>query len=232
MAMTMLADAPDRLAAERLIARLDASNAPIDDVAIDTALGLRVEIVEAGFNTLTLLDRYGVQRFAKGDLCYQAVRAFYRALQPELRRARPPRLLDLGSGYGRFGLYGALRHGVTLHGIELVAERAVEAARAARALGLESLSYEAGDVLAAPWPTADVYLMMNAVLPDLLAPVLARLEVEARRRRIIVASISTSNQGFAQAEWLRELDIVVEGWEPRELRIWESIQAPYATAEH
>lgn len=222
MAVTMYADMPDRLAAKRLIARLDASNAPIDDAAIDAELGLRVETVEAEFNTLTLLDRYGVQRFAKGDLSYQAVRAFYRVLKPELRRVRPLRLLDLGSGYGRFGIYGALSHGVTLHGIELVAERAAEAARAARALGLDSLSYEAGDLLFAPWPTADVYLMMNAVLPELLAPVLTRLEIEARRRRIVVASISTSNQGFARADWLRELEIVVEGWEPREFRIWES----------
>lgn len=222
MALAIL-DASGLVAARRWIETLDASAGAIDDAATDAALGLRVEAVEAGLNTLSLLDRYGVQRFDQGDLSYEAVRAFYRALGPALRRDPALRLLDLGSGYGRFGLYGALRHSVTLHGIELVAERAAEAARAARALGLESLSFEAGDLLTTVWPPADVYLMMNAVLPDLLAPVLARLESEARRRRIVVASVSTSNRGFAQAPWLRELEIVLEGWESRELRMWESV---------
>jgi len=222
MALATLDPTSDLVAARRLIEALDASTASIDDAATDAALGLRVEAVEAGLNTLSLLDRYGVQRFDQGDLSYAAVRAFYRALAPELRSA--PRLLDLGSGYGRFGLYGALRHGVTLHGIELVAERAAEATRAARALGLDSLSFEAGDLLTTAWPAADVYLMMNAVLPDLLAGVLTRLEAEAQRRRIVVASVSTSNKGFSQAPWLRELEIVLEGgWESRELRMWESL---------
>lgn len=221
MAVATFEPLSDLAGARRLIEALDASTAAIDDAATDAALGLRVEAVEAGLDTLSLLRRYGVQRFDQGDLSYEAVRAFYRVLEPDLRSA--PRLLDLGSGYGRFGLYGALRHGVTLHGIELVAERAAEAARAAQALGLENLSFEAGDLLTTAWPDADVYLMMNAVLPNLLAGVLTRLEAEAGRRRIIVASVSTSNQGFSQAPWLRELPIVLEGWESRELRMWESL---------
>lgn len=224
MTLAPLGDTSRSLTAKRLIEVLDVSLEFIDDAATDAALDLRVAAVEAGLNTLALLDRYGVQRFDQGDLSYETVRAFYRALGPELRRQPAPRLLDLGSGYGRFGLYGALRHGVTLHGIELVTERAAEAARAARALGLESLSFEAGDLLASAWPPADVYLMMNAVLPDLLAPVLTRLEREAGQRRIVVASVSTSNECFAQASWLRELEIMLEGRESRELRMWESIQ--------
>jgi hypothetical protein len=65
--------------------------------------------------------------------------------------------------------------------------------------------------------------MMNAVLPSLLPPVLARLEDEARRRRIVVASVSTSNRAFAQATWLRALPVAAEGVAGRELRIWESV---------
>lgn len=210
-------------AARRLIARLDATDAAIDDLALDRALDLRLAAVEARLDTLRLLERHGVQRFDQGDLGYGVVRAFYRALAPEIDRRPGLRLLDLGSGYGRFGFYGALRHGLTVHGVELVRERAVEAARAARALDLGQLSFVAGDLLTAAWPVADVYCMMNAVLPDLLPPVVARLEAQARARRIVVASVSTSNAAFARATWLRELAIRAEGPAVRELRMWESI---------
>jgi hypothetical protein len=211
------------IAARRVIAELDATNAGIDDLALDRALDLRIAAVEAGLDTLRLLDRHGVQRFDQGDLAYDLVRAFYRALAPEIGRRPWMRLLDLGSGYGRFGFYGALRHGLTVHGLELVTERVVESARAARALGLDQLSFAAGDLLTDPWPAADVYCMMNAVLPDLLPTVLARLKAQAQVRRIVVASVSTSNAVFAGAPWLRELATAVEGPAARELRLWESI---------
>jgi len=210
-------------AARRLILALDRDDAPIVDAELDAALGLRVAAVEARLDTLRLLDRHGVQRFDQGDLAYAVVRAFYRVLKPELRARPGLSLLDLGSGYGRFGLYGGLRHGLVAHGLELVPERAEEAARAARALDLAQVSFAAGDLLTAPWPAADVYCMMNAVLPRLLPPVLTRLKAEARRRRIVVASVSTSNRAFAQARWLRELPVEAEGVAGRELRLWESV---------
>ncbi|EJL25073.1 hypothetical protein PMI01_04537 [Caulobacter sp. AP07] len=224
MTLTNIEAPADPTAARRLILALDAASRPINDSALDAALGLRIAQVEGRLNTLELLDRYGVQRFAQGDLSYAVVRSFYRAIGPEARRRPAPRVLDLGSGYGRFGFYGALRHGLTVHGLELVAERAAEAARAAAALGLKGLlSFEAGDMLAVAWPPAEIYCMMNSVLPDLLPPVLARLETEARGRRIVVASVSTSNRAFAAAGWLREIPITVEDPAARELRLWESI---------
>jgi SAM-dependent methyltransferase len=213
----------DTNAARRLVLTLDRADAPIVDAELDAALGLRIAAVEARLDTLRLLDRHGVQRFEQGDLTYEVVRAFYRALEPEIVVRPGLRLLDLGSGYGRFGLYGALRHDLFAHGLELVPERTDEAARVARALGLTRLTFAVGDLLTAPWPAADVYCMMNAVLPSLLPPVLARLEDEARRRRIVVASVSTSNRAFAQATWLRSLPVAAEGVAGRELRIWESV---------
>lgn len=216
-------DPRDPAVARRLIVEGEADEGPIDDQALDAALGLRIAAVEGRLDMLRLLDRHGVQRFDQGDLSYELVRAFYRALAPEITRRPGLRLLDLGSGYGRFGFYGALRHGLSVHGLELVAERAHEAARAARALGLSGLTFEAGDMLQAAWPRAEVYCMMNAVLPRLLPAVLARLEHEARGRRIVVASVSTSNRAFAQADWLRELPVAAEGLAGRELRMWESV---------
>jgi hypothetical protein len=67
--------------------------------------------------------------------------------------------------------------------------------------------------------------MMNAVLPNLLPPVVDRLEREAGGRRIVVASVSTSNRAFAQARWLRPLPVTAEGLAGRELRMWESVTA-------
>jgi precorrin-6B methylase 2 len=209
--------------ARRWILEAEGACGPIDDQALDAALGLRIAAVEGRLDTLSLLDRHGVQRFDQGDLTYDVVRAFYRALKPEMARRPGLRLLDLGSGYGRFGFWGALGHGLTVHGLELVAERAEESARVAWALGLTGLTFDTGDLLQAEWPVADVYCMMNAVLPELLPMVMDRLEREARRRRIVVASVSTSNRAFARAEWLRALPVEAEGLAGRELRMWASL---------
>lgn len=215
----------DPARARRMILDAEAGR-PIADDALDAALGLRIAQVESRLDTLSLLDRYGVQRFDQGDLGYEVIRAFYRTLAPEIARRPGLRLLDLGSGYGRFAFWGALGHGLTAHGLELVAERAGEAERAACRLGLTGLTFRAGDMLRAAWPVADVYCMMNSVLPALLPPVLDRLAAQAGRRRILVASVSTSNKAFAQAAWLRPLPVEAEGLAGRELRLWESVQAP------
>jgi hypothetical protein len=213
----------DRDTARRRLLALDWTDAPIADAEVDAVLGLEIAAVEARLDTLRLLNRHGVQRFEQGDLAYDVVRALYRALRPQIAARPDLRLLDLGSGYGRLCLYGGLRHGLTCHGLELVSERAAEAQRAARALGLSQLTFAAGDLLTAAWPPVEVYCMMNAVLPGFLPTVLARLEAEARDRRIVVASVSTSNRGFAQASWLRELPVRAEGTAGRELRLWESV---------
>ncbi|HWW25063.1 MAG TPA: hypothetical protein VNZ85_04115, partial [Caulobacter sp.] len=87
----------DPEAARRLILALDRDETPIVDAELDAALGLRITAVEARLDTLRLLDRHGVQRFDQGDLAYDVVRAFFRALEPELRAHPGLRLLDLGS---------------------------------------------------------------------------------------------------------------------------------------
>ncbi|MBO9710171.1 MAG: methyltransferase domain-containing protein [Caulobacter sp.] len=225
--MSLSVLSPDAVCSERMAARrvIEAfeNGAEIDDATLDRVLGLRIAAVEGRLDTLALLDRYGVQRFDQGDLTYEVVRAFHHALAPEIHSRPDLRLLDLGCGYGRFGLYGAILHNLTAHGLELVAERADEARRAAAGLGLERVTFESGDMLQAVWPAADVYCLMNSVLPDLLPPVVERLRAEALARRIVIASVSTSNRAFADADWLRPLPVTAEGVAGRELRIWESV---------
>ena len=56
------------------------------------------------------------------------------------------------------------------------------------------------------WPEAECYCVLNAVLPRYTAAVAARLAAIARERRILVASISTSNETFSGAPWLRDAE--------------------------
>lgn len=140
------------------------------------------------------------QRLERGDIPYCAVRSLYRRLAPDDRA----HVLDLGSGYGRLGLYGGALLGVRFTGIEIVPERARAARRAAAALGLGGVEFEVGDALAAPWPHATCICWMNSFLPRQTPDALARLRDEARPGTV-VAGISTVVKPLSREDWLEEL---------------------------
>jgi SAM-dependent methyltransferase len=210
---------PSQVAAlRRRIARLHASDEPIDDGELDTCIGLAIPTVLPVRGWLDLLMRYGHHRIDQADLPYSLFRQLYRRLE------LPPGelLLDLGSGYGRAAFYGALLSKARVHGIELVHERVEEARRVRARWGLDSVELTCADAVTAPWPETGWYCVLNSFLPSVLPLVIARLRAAASRRRIVIASVSTANAAFAAQPWLVELPPVCAPCDSQGLRLFAS----------
>lgn len=171
-----------------------------DDDGLDALLDLNRAGVESGLSWGRLLAAHGRQRLEAADLGYRVVRDVYRSLG--LNPAET--IVDLGCGYGRLGLFGAVLWEQRYEGIEIVAERVTEAGRVQRELGLHSLRFSAGNILTCAWPPATYYLMLNSVLPCYLPQIMERFREIAAAREITIASLSTSNQAFRSQPWLRE----------------------------
>lgn len=188
-------------ALRRHVAELHASDDPIDDRALDARMELRVGSAESAASWVDLVLRYGHHRVNQADLPYSIFRELFRRLLPS-----PDELLvDLGSGYGRLALYGGLLRNARVHGIELVRERVDEALRVRDLWELSCMEVTWGNATVVEWPEASVYCVLNPFLPSVLPLAVERLREEARRRRILIASVSTSNLTFERQPWLIEV---------------------------
>jgi SAM-dependent methyltransferase len=202
----------------RHVACLHATDEPIADADLDARIGLRIGADGSARSWLDLLVAYGHHRIDQADLPYSLFRVLFRRLEVPAGEV----LLDLGSGYGRIAFYGALLRETRVHGIELVQDRVDEALRVRERLGLAQLEFTCGNAVTAPWPETRWYCVLNSFLPSVLPAVVSRLRRSARGRRIVIASISTSNLVFADQPWLAELPPVAEPCDSLGLRLFAS----------
>jgi len=117
----------------------------------------------------------------------------------EQARLGPDRtFVDLGSGSGKVVLAVAALSGARAIGVEIDAAWVRFATVAAASLGLEHVSFVAGDIRTSPVPPADVYYLYIPVLRSV--DVVARLEPVARRRPI---QVFASSLDLERLPWLR-----------------------------
>jgi SAM-dependent methyltransferase len=189
------------LSPERWLRDYHRDGAVVDDLEVDARLGLPAG-AGAGFDWRAAVRRYGHHRLDKGDIPFALIRELYSRLSEDERS----RVLDLGSGFGRIGRYGGVLFGVRYTGIEIVEERVREAARASAALGLDGVSFVAGDALELDWPPATCVCLMNSFLPSLTPRALERLEAFVEPGATVVASVGTAAAALAEADWVEELE--------------------------
>lgn len=176
------------------------------EAQIDQALGFGSRDEEDRIHLLELLDRYGPRFLEPGDLPWSLIQEYWaRIITLGVRT-----LLDLGSGFGRFVIYGAMNHGgVHVTGIEIVHERVQEARRVQSDLGLTNVSFRQGDATRTHWPPAECVCVLNSLTPSERDVVLPRLHRMAARTEFFLASLSTSNLVFFDQPWLEAIDPTV-----------------------
>lgn len=182
----------------------------LNDEEMDAAIGLNIAPVEATLDFIDLVLCYGQHRLYQGDIPYNVIRELYTRLDvfTRLHDYRISHILDLGSGYGRLVLYGALLWpDVHFCGIEMVVERVLAAQNVSRRLGLGAVEFISGDVLQIPWPFANCFLMMNSLALRVLPDVFARLETLAQQQEFIIVSVWSVNEYLRQQQWLEEVVI-------------------------
>lgn len=172
----------------------------VDDEFVDTMVGLNRDACERTLSLGTLLTTLGQHRMQLGDLSYAVIRDLYHALAPR----RKDIILELGSGYGRIGIYGGVLFGQRVVGIEIVPQRVQEAMRVRNALRLNTVSFLQGDILRAAWPEASIYLLLNTDFPSTMPTLIDRLYQLSRSRSLLIASLSSSNASLRVQPWLRE----------------------------
>jgi hypothetical protein len=112
-------------------------------------------------------------------------------------------LIDLGAGLGHVSLLTAICTPARSVGIERELAYVRSATEAATALGLERAGFACQDLRAADFGGGTVFYLYTPVTGALLEQVMAKLEYEAARRPIRIASLGPCTAVLAQTTWLR-----------------------------
>jgi len=194
----MKTTSPEKVRAH--IRALQRSARPIDDREIDALLGIPER--EDRLDGVALILEHGPGAIDGYDgTPYEVVRDVIRRLAPK----RNDVFYDLGCGYGRVVLWGALVSGARFNGIELVRQRLAPAMRAKKRLALDNLELHQANVLSSRFDDGNLFFLFDPFFTRDLRRVGSALARIARRHPIRIASMWQSNHYFARRRWLREL---------------------------
>ena len=182
------------------------ADAPLDDVAMDNLLGLRIQDSERqAMNTLAQhmpTEYRGENLWLGADYVwshYEDIRSTVKALS----LSPDDVVYDLGSGYGRLPLYVGLTTPAKAKGIEILAERSEAAQAAKQGLGLESVDFITGNVLDQDISDGTVFYMFNPFSDHTFRQVADELKELAATKRITI--VSSNDHVFYDQGWLTEV---------------------------
>ncbi len=201
-----------------LLSQLHASGGEIDSQAIDDLIGIAPEKVERNVDMRGLESQYGHEQYTYQGTPYELIRQFTK----ELDLSSSDVLYDLGCGYGRISLYGAMTTKAQYRGIEIVPERVVEADAIKNKFGLDNVEFRQGNVLEQNYADGSVFFLFNPFTHETLEKVGEQLKELAKTKKIRVVSLGPSTSYFQSLSWLNPVE--TESKErPWGLTIFESI---------
>ena len=169
---------------------------------LDALLGIDPGGMEATLDVREVVAQSGGQNFVYGGTSYRAVRDLFR----RLALAPDDVFYDLGCGYGRVLLYGALTSGARFRGIELIAERAAHVNAAAARLGVPNVDARAGNVLTSALRDGTVFFMFHPFFQTVIGDVVETLHRVATTKEIRIATINYGDDPFGAQPWLEDFD--------------------------
>jgi predicted RNA methylase len=190
-----------RASGRQKVIEYHAGRRQLSDAALDRLLHLSWRKAEASLDLLDLLDRYGNELLEYHGLGYAAIRWIIHALRLTERDV----VYDLGAGYGRFVIYGALVSGAKFKGIEIVRERAAHIGRARVRLRLRNASVVAKNAAAADFTDGTKFYLFSPFFTPTLRAVARQLETCAAKRPITVVAIYHAATFFSRQRWLKKV---------------------------
>lgn len=117
---------------------------------------------------------------------------------------------DLGCGFGKVVIFGALNSEALFKGIEIVGERAQKAEKIREVLGIKNAEFLCGNVKDIDISDGDIFFLFNPFSEKTLKEVGQILEKIAKKKRIKIATWGgTTNRFFDNLPWLQKPSPVV-----------------------
>jgi SAM-dependent methyltransferase len=176
------------------------AHAALDDGVLDRVLAVRSARAERRLDVLDVVRAAGGEQVVYTGAPYVLIRAFLRWAQPRESDV----VYDLGAGYGRVLLYGAVVTDARYRGIEIVRRRAEAARRCAVALGLSRVEVRHGNVRSTDFSDGTIFFLFNPFFRPTLRRVMTRLRDLCRLRPLRIATIGVSSRVLAGQSWLIE----------------------------
>lgn len=198
-----------------LLLSLHTSSQPLDSAMIDELLGLEYEKTEADIKGDYASEAWIGHPKELSQTDYELIRKIFQKAPPSTDGV----VYDLGSGYGRFLLYGGVvfpKH--KFKGVELVSERVQMSMKLAGKLGLENVTFLSQDVLQSDLNDGSYFYIFNS-FPSIEGEVLRKLAVVARKRKITIVCLGNIYKTLLQTKWL-EQKILIDQWQ--QLAVFES----------
>ncbi|HOX40563.1 MAG TPA: methyltransferase domain-containing protein [bacterium] len=171
------------------------------DREIDKILGFDRK-AEGKVNFFSLARAFGSEQFIYEATPYDSIRQFIEVMDPKSHDI----VYDLGAGYGRVVLFGALLSPAIFVGIEIVPERVRLAERIRRHLEIENAYFKVGNVLSHDFSDGTIFFLFNPFVQETLEAVGERLRKIAKRKQIKIATWGgSSNDYFSRQNWLSEV---------------------------
>lgn len=173
----------------------------LDDGTIDDLLGLQIKKQESLINTHALKELFGVEQFIYEGTPYEMIREFIQELNPKEGEI----VYDLGAGYGRVILYGALTTNAKFVGAEIVPERAHPCQQIIKKWNIRNASMFQVNVLDLDLSNGNTFFLFNPFYLETLERVGEQLKSIAKTQKIKIATWGgTSNEYFLNCKWLAE----------------------------
>ena len=194
--------ATDPSCLRQVMAVLDQEETP-DDRLLDTILGIPIfeYHIEPRSNESEreFRDHYGNEQFVYAGTPYNYIRDTLRCLNPQPADV----VYDLGSGYGRFPLYGALTSPAQFVGVEIIPGRSRIAQAAKDRYSIGNARFVEGNVLDTDISDGTMFYLYQPFAPQTYQKVRETLYSISQRRKITVAFISDDDI-TPQFPWLRQ----------------------------
>ncbi|MFA5926624.1 MAG: class I SAM-dependent methyltransferase [Patescibacteria group bacterium] len=177
----------------------DQNEAEYSDYHLDRILGIKSNTIESKIRQRSLSQKYGFEQFTYQGTPYGYIRELLQVTKP----GSDDIFYDLGSGYGRLPLYGAITTEAKYIGVEIVAERIRMCQQIKSRFKLSNVEFIQDNVLNVDYADGTIFFLFNPFAEPTLERVGRELEQIAKRKKITIATWGgNSDDYFWQQSWL------------------------------
>lgn len=161
-----------------------------------------IEQLESSIDQNKLSAEYGEEQFTYEATPYSYIQEFLTKFSP----SHTDVVYDLGSGYGRLVIFGALNSDADFRGIEISEARNKKAAELAKRLGISNAAFYTGNVLDFDLSDGDIFFLFNPFNSRTLSAVGEKLHEISLRKTIKIATWGgASDEYFEKQTWIHRV---------------------------